>query len=262
MIPVRVAEDATGQKGMQTLVRALRILHELSRHSSGMGLQDLAINLDIPLASTHRLIGALASEGYIVRSPHTKRCFIGPAAEELGVAARRNQRLMHLPPAALARAATVAGETAFITEMIDGRAVCVSIVTRRGPFRLSARLGAEMPLHAAASARSLLVDHDEEELSATLGVRQLEVFRPRTPRSVQEVAARLEIIRSQGYDTCEDELDEAVVAVSAPIRDERGRVRWSVTIAAPKVRLRRKAAWGLSVAVLREAATELAHDLA
>jgi IclR family acetate operon transcriptional repressor len=261
VIPTRMPEDVVGQKGMQTLARALRILNELSRHGGGMTLQELATSLDIPLASTYRLISVLTAEDFIARSPYTKRCFIGPAAARLGEGARRNDRLLHFPPAALANAAATARETAFITEMIDGRAVCVSIAAKRGPLQLFVRLGEEMPLHAAASARTLLVDHSDEQLRATLASLPMEAFRPRTPKSPEEVAARLEMVRSRGYDTCEDELDEAVVAISAPIRDVSGQVRWSVTIAAPKSRLDRRVAWDRSINVLRNAADALAREL-
>ena len=263
MNPTRVPIDLGGKvSGMQTLVRALRILRELSEPGAGLTLQELSDRLDIPPASVYRLLATMVGEGFIVRSPHDKRCFVGPAAQALGEAAGRDGKLRHLPPPALAQAAVVAGETAFLTELVDQRAICTAMASGRRPVRLHARLGGEMPFHAAASARALLVDLSVDQLRLLLRTSSMVAFQPSTPSSVDAVAERVQLVKARGYDTCEGELDRGVLAISMPVRGADGRVRQSVTIAAAESRMRRLRTRSLILNTLRDAAATLAGELA
>jgi DNA-binding IclR family transcriptional regulator len=256
-------KDNDGQAvGMQTLVRALRILRELSEHGTGLTLQEISNALDIPLASAYRLLTTMTMEGFVVRSPTDKRCFVGPAAKILGEAAQRDGRLLHLPPPALARVAVVAGGTAFLTELVGERAICTAIAEGKRPVSLHARLGVEMPLHAAASARVLLIDHAADQLSQLLKTRPLDAFQPSTPSSVDTVAARVERIKMRGYDMCEEELDSGVSAISIPVRAADGKVRHGVTVAAAASRIRRLSTRDFILNALRDAATSLVGEIA
>jgi DNA-binding IclR family transcriptional regulator len=262
MNPTRASRGADGQvAGMQTLVRALRILRELSEHGTGLTLQELSDALDIPLASVYRLLATMVAEGFIVRSPQDKRCFVGPAAQLLGKAAQRDGRLIHLPPPALARVAVVAGGTAFLTELVGGRAICTAIAEGKRPASLHARLGREMPLHAAASARVLLVDYAADQLSLVLRASPMVAFQPSTPSSVEAVAERVQLVRTRGYDTCEGELDRGVTAISIPLRGADGKVRRGITVAAAESRIRRPSARDLILKTLRDAAASLIGEL-
>lgn len=261
MIPTRVAEsDAQKTAGMQTVVRALRILEELGRTQTGVTLQQLSDALDIPLASMHRLLAVMTTEGFVVRSPRNRRYFAGPAALTLSEAAHRESRLCHIPSAPLAKVAAATGETAFITELIGDKAVCVSLAEGRRPMRLFVRLGQEMPLHAAASARTLLLDFPEADVRALLANTSLDRFTDGTPTTADDVLAHLATIPARGgYDMCRDELDRGVWAISAPIRDANADVRQSITVAAPELRLRRTEHWDRAVRAVLDAARALSQ---
>ncbi|TMR20734.1 IclR family transcriptional regulator [Nonomuraea turkmeniaca] len=260
MIPVRQAAGEVGSGRMQTLVRALRVLRLLSEDPAGMTLQEISDRLDIPLASTYRLLSTMVQEEFVVRTSRTRRYFAGPGALALGEAARREDRLRHTPPPLLAQAAITAGETAFVTELVDDRAICVAIAEGRRPLRLFVRLGQEMPLHAAAAARVLLVDREEDDVLELLGP-SLPRFTSDTLCSHQAVLDHLKEVRALGYDTCVGELDEGVRAVSSAIRDAEGQVRQSLTVAGPAQRMRHPANWNLVVKVVRETSAALSADL-
>lgn len=258
MIPTRETSAKPGENtGMHTLVRALRVLRTIGQSTTGISLQELCDTLEIPLASAHRVLMVLQSEGFVTRSPVTKRFFVGPDALPVGEAARLGDRLCHIPPDSLIRAAALAGETVFLTELIGEEAVCVAIAECKRPLRLFVRLGQQMPVHAAASARTLLTDYTIDDVRDLLGAGPFESYTDATPRSVEAVMAHLRAINSRGFDCCKEELDEGVWAISAPIRDQSGRVRQSITIAAPEVRMRRPAAWELIRRTVLQAAVEL-----
>ncbi len=245
---------------MQALIRALRILREVGQANAGVNLQEISDRLDIPLASAYRMLSTLLDEGFLVRSPTTKRYFAGPRALTLSNRAVRTRHLYQVPPGALARAAMATGETVFLTEYVEHTAMCVAIASGRRHLRLSAQLGGELPWHAAAAARVLLTDRADAEIRELLSRTTLEPFTARTPTEPEQVLASIHQVRLRGFDTCEDELDDGVSTISIPIRYSSG--RYSLTLAAPTQRLRTASVRQTTARALMTAARELQAELA
>ncbi|MFI5911842.1 IclR family transcriptional regulator [Dactylosporangium sp. NPDC051541] len=218
---------------MQPVVRTLHVLRAVAFAPNGITLQELSRQLGIPVGSMHRMLKVLATEQFIVRSEASKRYFVGPATRDLVSAGGRAATATTIVHPALSKLGAATGETAFITEFVEHRAVCVSLVTGRHRLRLFVHVGQEMPLHAAASARVLLSDLNDDEAAALLDRRPLLPYTPDTPRTTAEALRRLAVIRQRGYDVCDQELDPGVWAVAAPVRQADGRMCAAVSLASP-----------------------------
>jgi IclR family acetate operon transcriptional repressor len=215
---------------MQLITRSLSVLRAVSGTPDGMTLQELSRSLQIPAPTMHRLVGALAAERFLVRSDLTKRYLIGPDALRL---ANGMRPVAETSQDVLRDLVAGTSETAFLAEMIGDRAVCVGLVSSPRPLRLFVSIGQELPLHAAASARSIVAFLDEKRVNEMLGRAELAAFTSETPTTVDELLERLRIVRERGYDICDEELDPGVWATGAPVRDRSGGVVASVTVAGP-----------------------------
>ncbi|MEV0068996.1 MULTISPECIES: IclR family transcriptional regulator [unclassified Amycolatopsis] len=246
---------------MQVVIRALSVLRALATKGKGATLQELHEELDIPVGSAHRVLTTLMEENFVTRSPTNKRYFLGPAARQLGEPAPHRTALLANPHQAVVDAAEASGETVFLTELIGARAVCVALVEGRHPLRLFVRIGQEMPLHAAASSRSLLAYLPEPAARRVLETQSLDAFTPDTPTTVDELVEHLALVRARGYDICDDELDRGVWAVAAPIFTSTGAVAASVTLAAAGNRMREGTARTVATDAVLTAARELSAEL-
>lgn len=247
---------------MKSVTRALHLLQAVSRSGTGVTLSELGEMLDIPLPSLHRLLAVLSDEGFVARSPATKRYLAGPNLRELESPGRGGHTsALVRPHPAMQKAAEVTGETVFLTELHGGRAVCVALVEGRHPLRLFVHIGKEMPLHAAASARTLLVDLPDDELVALFDSHPLTAFTDDTPSTSGQVLDHVRAIRERGYDICQDELDEDVWAFSVPVRDASGSVEASITLAAPLGRMLVEGRQDTARAAVLEAASVLSLSL-
>jgi IclR family acetate operon transcriptional repressor len=218
---------------VQLVTRTLRVLRHLGDHSQGESLNDLAAALHIPSPTLHRLLTVLISEDFVVRSAD-KRYALGPAALSLANGARP---LTEVARAHLQELARMTQETVFVTELIGDRAVCVALVEGTRPLRLFVRVGQELPMHAAASARAILSQLPDADVARLIGTGPLTSFTPDTPSDLDEVRSHLEVLRARGYDVCDQELDLDVIAISAPIVTAGRGAPASLTIAAPRERV-------------------------
>lgn len=247
---------------MQVVVRSLRVLRLLSSEPRGLAMGEIAERLEMPLASTHRTLGVLESEGFVTRSSSNRRYFLGPAAHELAHSRLARETPLVTPHEAIGAASRTTGETVFLSELVGGAVTCLALAESEHPLRLFVRVGQELPLHAAAAARVLLAGRPSAEARALLERRApLVAFTGDTPHTVEQVMDRLAVIAQRGYDICHSELDENVWAVAAPVRASTNEVVASVTLAAPMHRLATEQERARALAAVLDAAALMSADL-
>jgi len=217
---------------MQPVVRALRILRAIADSSGGLGLQELADTLELPVSTVHRLLGVLEAEKFVLRTPKGKRFLLGPAIRSL-LASTSSDLLRRVAQPAMLRLNRSTGETVFLAELVGQEVICVALIEGTRPLRLSVRLGHALPLHAAAGARVILGSLDEEEAASLLAGADFTRWTPRTITDPAELRRHLSLVRERGYDVCDDEMDNHVWAVAAPIHELAGGVRAALTVVAP-----------------------------
>jgi IclR family acetate operon transcriptional repressor len=217
---------------MQPVVRALRVLSAVAESSGGASLQELAETLQLPVSTVHRLIGVLESEKFVIRTTRGKRFLLGPAVQSL-LARTSSDLLRRVAEPTMARLNRATGETVFLAELVGKDVICVALSEGTRPLRLSVRLGHALPLHAAAAARVILGWLEEQEAESLLDGAELTRWTPRTITDRKELVRHLALVRERGFDVCDDEMDNHVWAVAAPVRDLSGNVRAALTIVVP-----------------------------
>ncbi len=221
---------------MRLLSRALNVLTILGSYPAGLSLQELCNRSNIPLASMHRILGSLEEQEFVTRSQVNKKFHLGPSLKTLSKD-RSATSFLSSPPTSLIDAAQSFGETAFLTKLIDRNVVCISIVEGKHNLRLYVRMGQEMPIQSAASARAILAYANEDLIDAIM--LQQEIVKLKGNHSGVGLTYKnyLRQVSERGFDVCDKELDDDVWAVSAPIYDLNGEVTMAVTIAGASIRL-------------------------
>lgn len=207
---------------MQIITRTLAIMSEIGQVPTGLSLQQLADRLDVPVPSLHRLLCVLSDQGFVVRSPTTRRYFLGPNVLSMGAAAARGRRLHQVPPAALTRAAEETGDCFFLTETLSTRtAVCVAVASGKRRRKAPIELGEDLAPGYLSCTRVLLLDLPDERLVGMLGRWAAEP--PPGHRALtidpQATLARIRAARRLGFDIGEGELGPDCWALSVPLGD-------------------------------------------
>jgi DNA-binding IclR family transcriptional regulator len=106
----------------------------------------------------------------------------------------------------------------------------------RSPRRVqvSNATGDRFPAHATSPGKVLLAHLSEEALHPYLA-RPLESYTPKTVTNPQVLRQQLALIREQGYIWVFEELEE-ITGVSAPIRDDTGKVIAAINLYGPAFR--------------------------
>jgi DNA-binding IclR family transcriptional regulator len=220
---------------LNVVVRALNALALIGEAQEGISLTQASERLGYPLATVHRILKVLSDEEFVRRDPVTLEYHAGRRLQRMSSLARR-ETLAATAAVTLRALSEQFNETVMLTQLMDGRAVCVGLFESRRPLHLSVSVGQAVPLHAAASARVLYSGFSDDEVRALLKNHDFVRMMPGTPADVDQVLGHLHIIRTYGYDVCDNEFDFGIWAAAAPIRDSSGAVVAGVTLTTPQER--------------------------
>jgi IclR family transcriptional regulator, pca regulon regulatory protein len=95
------------------------------------------------------------------------------------------------------------------------------------------RVGTRFPAYATSLGRVILAHTEPEALDAYLASTELVPLTARTITDPQELRAELARVREQGWALVDQELEDGLRSVAAPLRDGAGRVVAAVNVSAP-----------------------------
>ncbi|MFN8112624.1 MAG: IclR family transcriptional regulator [Solirubrobacterales bacterium] len=212
-----LSEPRTGG-GVQAIARAGLVLRALETAPEGIGLADLAVAVELPKSTVHRLLAALAAEDLVELGPEgTAR--LGSGLVRLGAATRRGLRFRLAP--VMLRLRRELDETVDLA-ILEGDSVTF-VEQFPAPHRLRAvsGVGTSFPAHCTANGKALLAALPDEEVEMLLPAR-LERFTDRTITSRSELLAELAEIRVRGVAFDSEEHTEGISAIGAVVSDPAG----------------------------------------
>ena len=113
------------------------------------------------------------------------------------------------------------GLTTFLTAWYNGRSICIDSIapSRNANTHLFVEIGKEMPFHSAASAKMLLACQPSEDIKRIVNEKTLPKYTSKTIVNPKKLEEHLLKIRHKGFSICNEELEEGIKAISAPVKN-------------------------------------------
>jgi IclR family transcriptional regulator, KDG regulon repressor len=255
---------------VQVLDRAIAVLQAVADSKTDLAAAEIARHLRLHKSTVHRLLVVLEHYRLINKGPEgTYR--LGTRLIELGDCAVTRLNLSGRAEPFLRDLAEQTGEGAHVTILSDTEMLAVAHVEGRWKLQSLTRTGSRTQIHCTAAGKAVLAFLPEDACSALIA--KLPLTR-RTQRTIVKPSAlKLELsrVRHEGFAVDDEEFEEGLRCVGAPIFDHRGHVIASLSMAAPVFRLRKErlaaigslviaAAQGLSAELGYQAVTAFKRD--
>ncbi|MFE0027909.1 IclR family transcriptional regulator [Amycolatopsis sp. NPDC059021] len=234
--------------------RIAAVLHAVSAAPErGASTSQIARATALARPTTHRLLTALADEGYVDRDRRTGQWFLGPELYLLGeVAARRYDVTQHAR-AGVHRLATATGESAFFSARRGDETVC--LLREDGDFPIRSFVlyeGARFPLGVVSAGLVLLAMLPDREIDAYL--RRTDLVAQWGPaHAADAVRERVALTRELGYAVNPGLVVEGSWGMAAAVFDRAGEPAWALTLTGVESRFREDRRPELGALLLKEA---------
>ena len=208
---------------VQSLDRAFDILELLSREQHGLNLTEIGNRLDLHKSTVYRLLQALKERGYIEKSPRGAYR-LGMEFIELSSLYLNNLELKTEAQPMLRELSSLSANTVFLATLQENEVVYIDKMETHNSLRKYSIIGQRAPLYCTALGKSMLTGMAEDQIRKLYGGVELEAFTDRTITNVEDLVAEVEKIRRRGWSVDDEEYEEGLRCIGAPIRDYRNEV--------------------------------------
>ncbi len=224
----------------QVLERTFAILDLLGESTEDMSLSDMHKKSNLNKSTFYRLLRTLERYRYAEKDPGTKKYRLGARFLELGARTVARYEFVTVGRPYLEKLSRETGETAHLGILSDGKVVSIAVVDGRHALRMSVTVGGRSPVHCSALGKVILALRPEREVDLILRKNGLKARTRHTITRRSELKSELAQIRTRGFAIDEEELEEGLKCVAAPVQNYSGRVVAAVSIAGPAFRLTKK----------------------
>jgi len=228
---------------VQTIERVSRILEMVGQNPQGMSIRDLSSGLKLPKGTIHRLLSSLSYFGYIRQDPETKSYFLGLKLMELNALLDSQLDLRKVAEPILRDLAEKIKQTAHMVILDRNEVVYIEKIETQQPaggLKMASRLGSRNPVHSSAVGKALLAYASEEAREDFLREKGLP---RRTANTITDPGAfrdHLRMVRDQGYAIDDEENEQGIRCLGAPIFNGKGRALAAVSVSGPVFQMTKK----------------------
>lgn len=217
-----------GAHFVQSLERGLAVIRAFHADASELTLSDVAKSTGLTRAAARRFLLTLADLGYV--RTDGKHFSLTPRVLELGYAVLSSMTLPEVAQPHLERLSGEVGESSSVSVLDGADIVYVARFAVSRIMTVSITVGTRFPAYATSMGHVLLAGLSEDALTAHLADAALTPFTSQTVTSPERLRAELAQVREQGWALVDQELEEGLRSIAAPLRDRSGTVIAAVNV--------------------------------
>lgn len=213
---------------VQSVDRVFDILEVLSVSKDGMTLTELSNKLSLSPSTTHRLLNVLQQRNYVSRLENSKVYVVG-----LGFLSLISSRLSSLELKTEADPILTAlsqdlNQIVFLGIKKDYDVMYLDKKDSKN-FEVYCGIGYTLPLHCTGLGKVLLMQYTSDELRLMYKDKDLIALTPYSITDIEKLVKAVEENKKRGYSIDDEENQENVICVAAPIYDYRNKIIASVS---------------------------------
>lgn len=199
--------------GQSVTSKVLAIIEVFETSRRSMTLTEISQQAEVPLSTTHRLVGELIDWGLLSYGPNGN---IQLGIRLWAIAQNAGRQLRDTARPFIQDLYSLTGETSHLAVRDGNSALYIERVygTRRVPR--ASRVGGRLPLHATAVGKVILA-FDEPWVRTGYLQRPLERHAPRTLTDPRRLTEELNRVAEQGYATTTEEVRAGSCSIAVPV---------------------------------------------
>ncbi|GED16855.1 IclR family transcriptional regulator [Aneurinibacillus migulanus] len=215
--------------------QAIRIMNCFSTKTTELGVSELALLLSMNRSTVHHLVTTLYNEGLLTKTPNRK---YRPGAKLLdwGQLANEQYKPFFIANSVIDNLVKRSNETVHLG-ILENESVSYLIKTEPSrPVRIGTSIGIPKPLHCTALGKVLLSFQPDKFVEKIIS-KGLRRYTQNTIVEREALWDEIQLIRKQGYAIDNEEFEEGLFCIAAPVRNYLGDVVCALSVSGPEFRM-------------------------
>ena len=215
---------------VQSLARGLAVIRAFDAEHTELSLSEVARITGLTRAAARRFLHTLVDLGYM--RADAGRFSLRPKILELGYAYLSSMSLPEMAMPHLEQLVEKVHESSSVSVLDGDEVVYVARVPTKRIMTVAISVGTRFPAYATSMGRVLLAARSEQWLDGYFASAKLRRLTTHTIAEPDALRAELARVREQGWALVDQELEEGLRSIAAPIRDRHGRVIAAMNVSA------------------------------
>ena len=220
------------EKGSQLIDRLFDILELLSLEKSGLGVTEIGHRTGLHKSTVHRIVNAMAQRGYIEKAAAANAYKIGPKLVEISSIYLNSVELKTEARPYLNELTGRLGQPSHLAILDGADAVYIDKVDVENNIRLYSQIGRRIPVYCSGLGKCLLSGLTDNEIQEIVSRCSFEKYTANTIDK-DEFLRQVGNVRADGWAVDNEEHEEGIRCVAAPVYDYRGKIIAAVSITGP-----------------------------
>lgn len=216
---------------MELLDRVFKII-DLLKNNEGMRLQDISDSMDLHKSTTHRLISELISYGYVIKNNETKKYSLSLKFLEIASHLIEGNELIANAKDSIERLNTITKENIHLAELVGDSVIYIDKKESPHSIRMYSQVGKSVPLYCTGVGKAILAYQPPDIRGRLISRINFFKYTNNTIVDVESFLKELDKIVKNGFALDNQEHENNIACIAAPIRDYNDNVIASISITA------------------------------
>lgn len=215
------APPQPGDSYVQSFARGLQVIRCFSAEAPAQTLTEVAVRSGLSRAGARRILLTLQTLGYVHSDGRLFR--LTPRILDLGFAYLSSMPIWNLAEPAMQALAAQVGESCSAAVLEGTDIVYVLRVPTHKIMSIGLGVGSRLPAYCTSMGRMLMAGLDDSAVTSLLQASGARALTRHTLTDPQELLAKVRQARRQGWCLVNQELEEGLISLAAPLTERSGR---------------------------------------
>lgn len=231
-------DEAYHNKQPESVTAVLRVFGLLTAlgEQKETSLSELSVRLAMPKATVYRFLQTMKMLGFVRQEPESERYGLTMKLFELGAKALQHLDLIELAKPQMQMLSEKTSETIHLGVLAENEVIYINKVDARYYLGMYSRVGKRAPIHTTAIGKAMLAWETPERRDAIIAGLRFTRFQQNSIISAEQFLEELVRTRQRKYGLDNQEFEEHVICMSAPIFDHWNSVVAGLSVSIPEFR--------------------------
>ncbi|WP_102275059.1 IclR family transcriptional regulator [Cytobacillus massiliigabonensis] len=222
---------------VKSVSRALDIIKLVSMKKGGLGVTEIANQMDINKSSVYRILSTLVQYGYVEQDKDTERYKLGYQFLEVSSKLLDSLDLRTEAKPFLLELEKETNEVIHLVVYDQGEVVYIEKLDGNEALRMHSKVGKRAPMHCTSVGKAILAHLPVDIVQEILERKGLPVHTDKTITDINVFIKELAEVKNKGFALDLQENEYGITCIAVPIFDHLGKVAAAVSISGPTIRM-------------------------
>lgn len=222
---------------VKSVSRALDIIHLVGMKKGGLGVTEIAKQIDINKSSVYRILSTLAQYGYIEQDEVTGRYKLGYKFLEISSKLLDSIDLRTEARPFLQELENETNEVIHLVVYDQGEVVYIEKLEGNETLRMHSKVGKRAPMHCTSVGKAIMAHQPSGIVHEIVDRKGLPMHTEKTITDKDKLFQELVKVKQEGYALDLEENENGITCIAVPIFDHSGNVTAAVSISGPTMRM-------------------------